>query len=532
MSTPTTRDLALMNYRSDTIFINSQNYDPDKEDSSVIIFFKVRDRVKKATFKGKTIEELNQLLLHKFREDGLLQKDLHPLYIVDRSTRLAYELDDVQDLYENCVLEMRYPGGFHVKRKTDIVYTGMTKEKLVYVLVGLPARGKSYISRRLTRYLNWLGVYTKIFNVGQYRRDRLGAHHDHHFFDPDNVEAGKQRQAMAIAALDDMLSWLQHSGRVAVFDATNTTRDRRRMIVNRCELEQINVVFIESICQDQSIIEANIKEVKISSPDYTQMDPNSAAQDFLQRIKQYERQYEPISSQEDDLSYIQLIDVGAKIIANKIYSYLARKTLYFLGNLHIVPRPIYLVFHGLTVNNSEGRMGGDSSLTQKGERFAHKLADFLNSEIENQIVDSLIVWTGRCKAAQETAKYLMFPKTNMAWLDNLDFGEFDSMTYDDVATKYPQEYMARVADKLSYRFPHGESYEDVIQRLEPVIEELERQKLPVVVISSLPVIRALYGYFMEKEITEVPYLHVTQHSVIQITPKAYGSEERIALLDD
>lgn len=31
----------------------------------------------------------------------------------------------------------------------------------VIVMVGLPARGKTYMSRKLTRYLNWIGVPTK-----------------------------------------------------------------------------------------------------------------------------------------------------------------------------------------------------------------------------------------------------------------------------------------------------------------------------------------------------------------------------------
>jgi len=126
----------------------------------------------------------------------------------------------------------------------------------------------------------------------------------------------------------------------------------------------------------------------------------------------------------------------------------------------------------------------------------------------------------------------MYPKSAMAWLDDLDFGQFDGLTYDEMAQQHPQEYMARVADKLSYRFPHGDSYEDVIQRLEPVIEELERQKSAVLIISSLPVIRSLYAYFIEKEINEVPYLHISQHTLIEITPKAYGSEEKIVNLDD
>ncbi len=37
-------------------------------------------------------------------------------------------------------------------------------------MVGLPARGKSYITKKIARYLNWLQHDTRIFNVGERRR--------------------------------------------------------------------------------------------------------------------------------------------------------------------------------------------------------------------------------------------------------------------------------------------------------------------------------------------------------------------------
>jgi 6-phosphofructo-2-kinase len=42
--------------------------------------------------------------------------------------------------------------------------------KLVIVMVGLPARGKSYVTKKIARYLNWLQHDTRIFNVGERRR--------------------------------------------------------------------------------------------------------------------------------------------------------------------------------------------------------------------------------------------------------------------------------------------------------------------------------------------------------------------------
>lgn len=47
--------------------------------------------------------------------------------------------------------------------------------KLVIVMVGLPARGKSYITKKMRRYLAWQQHNTRIFNVGNRRRVAAGA---------------------------------------------------------------------------------------------------------------------------------------------------------------------------------------------------------------------------------------------------------------------------------------------------------------------------------------------------------------------
>jgi len=46
--------------------------------------------------------------------------------------------------------------------------------KLVIVMVGLPARGKSYVTKKIARYLNWQQHDTRIFNVGERRRVAAG----------------------------------------------------------------------------------------------------------------------------------------------------------------------------------------------------------------------------------------------------------------------------------------------------------------------------------------------------------------------
>lgn len=75
-------------------------------------------------------------------------------------------------------------------------------------MVGLPARGKTFIARKLCRYLSWLGYSAATFNVGNYRRGQVGSHVDHSFFDPSNEEGSILRKKAAEAALISLIAWI------------------------------------------------------------------------------------------------------------------------------------------------------------------------------------------------------------------------------------------------------------------------------------------------------------------------------------
>lgn len=210
-------------------------------------------------------------------------------------------------------------------------------------MVGLPARGKTFIAQRIRRYLQWLGISTKLFNVGNYRRKLCGAELKHDFFDSRNQEAAKMRQNAAMEALEDMKSWFEEDvdgTAVAIYDATNSRKDRRKIIKEFCDKINVDVLFLESICTDESLILQNIMQVKVSSPDYAHMMPEEAAEDFKNRIRHYEEAYETM--EESDLSFVQIVNVSSKVIINKISCFLQSRIVYYLVNLHIKPRSIYI----------------------------------------------------------------------------------------------------------------------------------------------------------------------------------------------
>ncbi|KAI6670935.1 hypothetical protein NL676_005820 [Syzygium grande] len=402
---------------------------------------------------------------------------------------------------------------------------------LAIVLVGLPARGKTFTAAKLTRYLRWLGHDTKHFNVGKYRRLKHGSNQSADFFRGDNEEGVEARNEVAALAMEDMISWMQEGGQVGIFDATNSTRRRRNMLMKMAE-GKCKIIFLETICNDESIIERNIRLKIQQSPDYAEEpDYEAGLRDFKIRLANYEKVYEPV----EEGSYIKMIDMvsghGGIIQVNNISGYLPGRIVFFLVNTHLTPRPILLTRHGESMDNVRGRIGGDTVISDTGELYAKKLSNFVEKRLKSERAAS--IWTSTLQRSILTASPIVgFPKIQWRALDEINAGVCDGMTYEEIKKNMPEEYEARKKDKLRYRYPRGESYLDVIQRLEPVIIELERQRGPVVVISHQAVLRALYAYFADRPLKEIPHIEVPLHTIIEIQMGVSGvQEKRYKLMD-
>jgi broad specificity phosphatase PhoE len=187
---------------------------------------------------------------------------------------------------------------------------------------------------------------------------------------------------------------------------------------------------------------------------------------------------------EADLSYIKLIDVGKQMVVNRINGFLASRVMFFCANVHISPRPIWLTRHGESEFNVQGRIGGDSGLSPRGVAYSHRLAAFLNG-LYPRGESELVVWTSTLRRTIATAAPLAQGREVVSWkaLDEVDAGVCDGMTYEEIAAGMPEEYAARARNKFTYRYPRGESYQDMVTRLEPVLIELMRQKQPMLIVS-------------------------------------------------
>lgn len=329
---------------------------------------------------------------------------------------------------------------------------GTQGDKIVIALVGLPARGKTYIANKVKRYLNFFhGAPCEVFNVGNYRREKYAANMPCEMFGPDNEDGLKMRMACAEAALEDLVAFMaagNEMGRVAIFDATNCTRARRQWLVDRLKptlQSKSHVMFVESVCEDQSIIEGNIRATMRNMPDYRDMDEAAALQDFRGRIQKYSEQYDSLDPVLDkEFSWIKSVDGGQQVVLNKIFGYLPGRIASFVMNLHTSPKTICLSRHGQSEYNLTQKIGGDSSLTPHGLEYAEALAGWVHTTMLPQNPRTRL-WTSTLKRTIETGKFIKHEKIQVdgqpwitmrprQWhaLDEIHAGIFDGMTYEEV----------------------------------------------------------------------------------------------------
>eukprot|EP00798_Chlamydomonas_sp_ICE-L_P009745 gene9745-7620_t len=343
-------------------------------------------------------------------------------------------------------------------------------------MVGLPGRGKTWLCHKLRLYLNWLGHATKHINVGLYRRlqNSSAELQDADFFDASNPLGIEARGKALRAALDELHAYLaSDEGQIVIFDATNTTEERRQWLVKEFH-GRYQYLFIESICNDQKVLEQNYVFKMMFSPDYkgsvsaeqasnrfntykyeAVYEPISqAVNDFKTRVGKYEAVYEPISNR--NVHYIKLIDMvtgRGYMDVNRISGYIPGKIVFFLMQVN-EEYPV-----ALSVN----------------EEYPVALS------VNEEYPVALSVWTSTLKRTIQTADNLPFPKLRWKALDEIQAGLCDGLTYKEIEERFPDEFEEIPSLKIPLHtlielrpFPDGRMEVEHFPLHIPSIDELSR----------------------------------------------------------
>ncbi|GEK27937.1 histidine phosphatase family protein [Furfurilactobacillus siliginis] len=136
---------------------------------------------------------------------------------------------------------------------------------------------------------------------------------------------------------------------------------------------------------------------------------------------------------------------------------------------------LYFIRHGKTQWNLEGRYqgaNGDSPLLRESYDEIEKLATYLGD------VHFAHVYASPIKRARMTATHLIksLPQRVDLTLDSglreFELGKMEGMYFEDVKKQYPEEYdgFRYHADKYDPTIINGETFADVINRMDPVIK--------------------------------------------------------------
>lgn len=91
-----------------------------------------------------------------------------------------------------------------------------------------------------------LGVKTRIFHLGDYRRATVGDHGDvpeDYFFPNASPASVILRQKILKKCREDIYAWLNHeNGQVAIYDAVNPTANGRRNLAKEFSRHDVQVI--------------------------------------------------------------------------------------------------------------------------------------------------------------------------------------------------------------------------------------------------------------------------------------------------
>lgn len=156
---------------------------------------------------------------------------------------------------------------------------------------------------------------------------------------------------------------------------------------------------------------------------------------------------------------------------------------------------IYLVRHGESESNISRRFSGvtDVELTETGALQAVKAGKKLRGKTIDNIFSSPL------KRAKNTAEIIAdeigFNKKDIIIenrLTEVNFGIFENLTWEEILEQYAEETERWIEFKHKYKFPKGEGYDDIIDRVSGFMNKVPDNSL---ILTHYGVIQGILLYY-------------------------------------
>jgi len=133
---------------------------------------------------------------------------------------------------------------------------------------------------------------------------------------------------------------------------------------------------------------------------------------------------------------------------------------------------LYVIRHGQVVGHDEQRLNGrtDVDLTPVGQAQMEAVAKDLEG------VELAAVYSSDLKRARYGGEALVRSRDIELRVDplfrELNFGQWEGLSLDEVAKKYPGERERRLGDILNYRTPGGETFQELADRIKTGVSQI------------------------------------------------------------
>ncbi len=135
---------------------------------------------------------------------------------------------------------------------------------------------------------------------------------------------------------------------------------------------------------------------------------------------------------------------------------------------------LYLVRHGQSAGNAEGRFGGHSPtpLSELGKKQAEITAKHLSKENIGAIYSSDLFRA--VETAQPLADILGIKVTKTSAFRERNIGVLEGLTFDESKEAFPKDYYALVNRHVHHVITKGESYRHLLRRATGALREILR----------------------------------------------------------
>lgn len=397
---------------------------------------------------------------------------------------------------------------------------------LIVIMMGLPGRGKTFISRQICRYFQWNGLPSTIVSAKEIRNEWKNS--------PPPSE-----KSVVIEVIRRVMQLIASSGGVAIVDGSHETVTQRNVIVREIlktgRIKMNRIIFVEVIIDTPEVVHQNILQIR----DYTAPEDGEAfVEQYYKSIEECQLRYKTLNPITDvDLSYIRMEDTSVYSL-NQISGWMPSRLAFMLHNLNPSPKPVYLTRSGEYVDLTYGRIGGNSGLTPRGIAYGEALLEYFTTELSKD--DLLKVFCSCATRATQTATLFSSiekqeediltamettPASSMSSecpsegshklpfhcrvgyfpsLEDINHGDCEGMLFSDVKQIMPYTIKEMKADPYHTPWPNGECLHQVFNsRLEPHIHDIKASAYPVLVISHLPLLQGLHCYFVSPDGSDV-----------------------------